>query len=147
MPRFVSLPVRAYRIAPFPVIVALSVILIGMVSLPGCGGGGNTPELGEVEGVVTLDGKPLPEAQVDFIPAAGRPSMAETDANGKYRLQYTADNEGAIVGPHTVKIHTAVDGRVDRQEELVPPRYHADTELKADVKAGSNEINFDLTSN
>ncbi len=142
---FAATPVLARRMTPVAVLAACFLILACVISLPGCGRG-DAPELGKVTGVVTLDGQPLPEAQVDFLPAAGRPSSAETAQDGSYRLQYSADLDGALVGPHTVKIHTAVDGRVDRQKELVPPRYHAQTELTAEVKAGSNTFNFDLQS-
>lgn len=132
------------RLFALPGVALWSVVLAGAASLAGCGGGGST--VGRVEGLVTLDGKPLPGAQVEFIPASGRPSLAETGTDGRYRLRYTMDQEGAIVGAHTVKIHTAVDGRVDRSEELVPARYHAKSELRADVKAGSNKFDFELKS-
>jgi len=138
-------PIFARRIAAIPVLAAWALIAAGAVSLPGCGHGSGS-EVGKVEGVVTLDGKPLPKAQVEFLPKSGRPSLAETAEDGSYRLQYTVDQEGALVGSHTVKIHTAVTGRVDRRDELVPPRYHDKTELKAEVKPGSNTFNFDLTS-
>jgi len=128
------------------VIVAWSMLLAGVVSLPGCGGDASRPKLGKVTGVVTLDGKPLPAAQVEFVPQSGRPSLAETGTDGSYRLQFTADEDGALVGSHTVKIHTAVDGRMDRTEELVPAQYHSKSELKAEVKPGSNTFNFDLKS-
>ena len=131
--------------APALASAACCLMLASVVTLPGCGRG-DAPQLGQVTGVVTLDGQPLPEAQVEFLPASGRPSSAETGQDGRYRLRYSADFDGALVGPHTVKIHTAVDGRVDRQKELVPPRYHAQSELSAEVKSGSNTFNFDLQS-
>jgi hypothetical protein len=138
-------PTLARRLSVVPVVAAWSLIVVGIVSLPGCGGS-RGPQVGKVQGVVTLDGKPLPKAQVEFLPQSGRPSMAETGEDGSYRLQYTVDQEGALVGPHTVKIHTAIPGRVGYDKELVPDRYHAKTELKAEVKSGSNKLDFDLTS-
>ncbi len=145
MTSFLCSPILARRIAVVPT-VAWLLILAAAVSLPGCGGGGDLPKLGRVKGVVTLDGKPLAEAQVQFLPQSGRPSTAETATDGSYRLQYTADHDGALVGSHTVKIQTAIDGRDDPRSERLPARYHSKTELKADVKSGSNEFNFDLTS-
>ena len=136
----------ARRMAAIPVVAAWSLIVIGVISLPGCGAGGNGPQFGKVTGVVTLDGNPLPEAQVEFLPQLGRSSTAETGKDGSYRLQYTADRDGAVVGSHTVKIHTAVDGRVGGPKELLPARYHSETELKAEVKSGNNTLNFDLKS-
>ena len=42
------------------------------------------PELGQVHGTITLDGKPLEGVSVLFEPENGRPSTAITDAAGKY---------------------------------------------------------------
>lgn len=122
-------------------------LLIGALMLPGCGGGsGDTPELGQVTGVVTLDGQPLPKANVEFAPASGRPSFGETDEDGRYSLEYLAGHAGAVVGSNTVKISTGGYGEAGPIPEKVPARYHAKSELKADVKPGSNDLNFDLRS-
>ena len=118
----------------------------------GCARGpGDTPDLGTVSGTVTLDGKPLAGATVEFSPESGRPSSGETDAGGKYVLQYSANNPGAKVGKHVVRIKTEkyvekANGETVMTEETLPPKYHAETELTEEVKAGPNEINFDLQS-
>lgn len=128
-------------------VVACCLSLAGVLSLLGCGGaGGDVPDLGQVTGVVTLDGQPLPNAQVEFAPASGRPSSGQTGPDGRYSLQYTAEHPGAVVGAHTVRISTGGYSDAGPVEEKLPPRYHAETELKADVKPGINEINFDLQS-
>lgn len=138
LPRRLACPLR---------IAVCCLASVGVLSLLGCGGGADgTPELGEVTGVVTLDGRPLPKAQVEFAPASGRPSSGETAEDGRYTLQYTADHAGAVVGAHSVKISTGGYGDAGPIDEKLPPRYHAETELKADVKPGNNEINFDLLS-
>ncbi len=128
-------------------VVVCSLATAGAVSLSGCGGRSDLPELGDVRGVVTLDGQPVSGAQVQFVPQAdGRPSVAETDADGSYRLQYIVGEYGAIVGTHKVMINTAVDGRDDPSTEKIPARYNAQTELTTDVKSGSNDVSFDLQS-
>jgi hypothetical protein len=115
--------------------------------LTGCGGPGN---VGGVEGVVTLDGKPLPNAMVQFQPENGRPSVGTTDADGRYVLQYTADATGAALGRHTVRISTggkrmnAETGEIKVYPELVPAKYNTRTELTVEVKPGGNELNFEL---
>lgn len=132
--------------ARIPMIAGCSLALASVLLLVGCGGGSDLPELGEVTGVVTLDGQPVSGAQVQFIPQSGRPSSGETDASGKYELHYTADVAGAVLGSHTVKINTAVDGRDDPSTEKIPARYNSKSELTEEVKSGVNEINFDLKS-
>jgi len=125
--------------------------------IAGCGGGSDV-DLAQVEGTVTLDGKPLAGVNLEFTPAGesgGSPSYSSgpTDANGHYKLMYTFDKPGAMVGKHTVRITTAApEGEDDEEddetviEEKLPARYNAKTELTADVQPGSNTIDFDLKS-
>ena len=65
----------------------------------GCGGDSN---IGQVEGVVSLDGEPLKRALVCFYPTDGRASAGQTDEEGHYELQYIKNVKGAVVGQHTV---------------------------------------------
>jgi len=124
--------------------------------LAGCGPGG--PTLAIVEGVVTLDGKPLGDAMVIFVPeAGGRPSAAQTTDSGKYRLVYGPAAAGATLGRHRVGISKVLPGRrlsrpgvpddeaEHEQVELVPARYRQPGSLTADVNAGRNTIDFALT--
>lgn len=53
-----------------------------------------------------MDGTPLPDAIVVFVPEKGNPSTGRTDDSGKYELSYPGDSKGALVGSHTVKITT-----------------------------------------
>jgi len=78
--------------------------------LAGCSSG---PKLAKVSGVVKLNGKPYPNALVSFQPVGGknnpnpgRGSMGQTDADGHFALLYDGTVEGALVGPHTVRITT-----------------------------------------
>jgi len=127
---------------------ACSLGMAALVCLAGCGGPEH-PDVGRVSGVVTLDGQPLAEATVMFQPTQGRASIATTDSAGKYSLTYLDGVPGALLGSHKVIIRTEVpgeDGQPPIVKEKLPKRYHAQTELTAEVKPGSNTINFDLTS-
>ncbi len=102
-----------------------------------------------VRGTVTLDGQPLPKASVLFQPeAGGRPSSGVTDENGKYRLSYSMQEEGAEVGQCVVKISTALEAAdygSKRPKELVPPRY-AKQPVIVEVLPRSNSIDIELTT-
>jgi len=115
-----------------------------LLSLTGCGGA----KFGQVSGVVTLDGKPLKEITVRFEDEGGNATIAKTDASGKYVLQYALDQFGAPVGKHKVTIFTAApvtEGTGDRAPpEIVPPQYNRESILTAEVKPGSQVINFEL---
>lgn len=119
----------------------------------GCSKSGG-PGLGYVEGVITLDDKPLDGAEVSFEPEGGRPSIAFTDNEGHYVLMFTGSQEGAVIGKHTVRILSARgasggegdEPKVESRPELLPARYNVDSELTVEVKSGSNQCDFDLTS-
>lgn len=139
---------------------ALAKLFLGLlvpVLLLGCGGGASdTPPLGKVSGLVTLDGQPLAGAIVVFQPPDGRSSEGLSDESGNYTLRYDNTNYGAKVGPHVVSVTTRTDGYakppqngqegewVKGQPETVPAKYLKPGALTAEVKAGSNTINFDL---
>jgi hypothetical protein len=70
---------------------------------------------GEVEGTVTLDGRPLGNVEVVFLPDpekgnTGKRSVALTDAQGRYRLSSDTAQEGAPVGFHRVCINDLLAG-------------------------------------
>lgn len=123
----------------------------------GCGGGGSGPELGSVTGVITLDGKPLEGANIEFTPVggAGRPSAGESDSSGYYSLTYKGTTNGARIGEHEVTMTTfqeamnygGAEGFEDMpgRDEEIPKKYAAE-KLRVKVEPGSNTINLELTS-
>lgn len=140
------------RVSFFTVRIATFLLLPSMLTLiVGCGGS-DLPELGQVSGVVTLNGQPVDGANVEFIPQSGRPSLGITDAQGKYTLLYLTTVEGAVVGSHTVVIRTvrAANGGegdealVEAREETIPQAYNDESTLKVEVSSGSNTHDFAL---
>ena len=100
---------------------------------------------------------PLANAMVVFKPEVGMAevkdgvevpqgpqvaSMARTTAEGKYSLLYVQGTLGASIGTHRVEI----SGQDEKGYERVPIKYNGRSELQRDVKAGSNPIDFALTS-
>jgi hypothetical protein len=107
----------------------------------GCNDAGDRPDLGLVQGIVTIDGKPLPQCSVYFDPEGAKSSTGFTDAQGRYELRYIRDVRGAAVGEHQVRI---IDGT---GKQRVPKNYGEKAILTATVKSGANEINFPLEKN
>jgi hypothetical protein len=107
-----------------------------------------------VHGKVTLDGAPLDDATVSFVPTAGgaRQSAWTTIKNGEYAI---AEKDGLGTGPFRVEIRalrptgekpnpnepTMVPSR-----EIIPSRYNSGSELKAEIKPGKNAADFVLKS-
>lgn len=130
----------------------IKILFLSLLSLATLGCGSSAYDINSVTGVVTMDGKPLPNARVTFTPQDGRPSYGISDESGRYELRYIRDILGAEVGQHTVAITTEYEAPpitappMEQPPETIPPRYNRATTLTADVQAGSNEFNFDLES-
>lgn len=76
---------------------------VALISATGCGP--RRPKTIHVEGVVTLDGKPVQGAAVLFSPVAGgHPADGITDAQGKFTLTTFAAGDGALPGEHAVAV-------------------------------------------
>jgi hypothetical protein len=119
------------------------VVLALWITTNGCGRG-DLPPLGTVSGTVTLDNKPLSGVIVNFKPEEGRPATATTDDQGRYTLAYTYGVTGTKVGPTTVMF----EWPLGEAGPPIPAKYTGmNSELKVNVEKGSNEFNFDLTSN
>ena len=132
----------------FPILTSLFVLAF----LSGCQN--NEVEIGQVTGVVTLDGRPIENAVVYFYPdAGGRSSIGITNAEGAYELTYRGDVKGAKIGTHSVSLTTSTEdvigenGKIKKgAPERFPPEYSREGTVKREVNAGDNQINFDVLS-
>jgi hypothetical protein len=82
--------------------IPFSILMFALLTV-GCGG----PQRATVEGIVTLDGKPLADVEVQFIPEpeqqqSATPASAYTDESGRYRIE-----SGVCVGPNRVCVNDA----------------------------------------
>jgi hypothetical protein len=155
--------VKWSRYTPFA--VALGLLTFG---LAGCGGS-DGPKYVKVSGVVTLNGKPYPNAVVVFAPQGtkentnpGKSSSGYTDANGRFELKIqNEDTEGAAVGSHLVRIMTKgsditiIDPTVGspdsggkaRKPDPIPSDWSATSKHTFTVPPeGTDQANFDIVS-
>ena len=122
---------------------------MGILFLPflGCS---NDPAAAKVTGTVTLDGNPVPSAEITFVPEDGsRISQAMTNSEGKYELRFSASKTGAMIGTHKVTIRTGPSEKSDdpnAAKEIIPKKYHSESQLKETLKAGKNTVDFNLTT-
>jgi hypothetical protein len=102
-----------------------------------------------------MDGKPLANATVVFIPEDGRPAGARTDANGNYVLNFTEGRRGAIPGKSNVRITTQREAEHDENgkvvmrasPETIPMEYNAASTLEFTVEPKKKNVaNFELKS-
>ena len=76
---------------------------LAMVLISACGCGDN--RLANVEGDVTLDGKPVAGAMIVFeSETGGPPANAITDAAGHFRMSTYANGDGMVPGTYKVTV-------------------------------------------
>ena len=133
-----------------------------LLAICGCGKSGPSPTMTTlpVAGTVTLDGKPLPGADVVFMGSeAASVYVGRTDDKGEYQLRGAGNAQVNCQGKCRVTISRLVkpDGSLPAADEppansgateSLPSRYSdaAFTELSADVPDGGGKVNFDLKS-
>jgi hypothetical protein len=135
--------------------------------LAGCGG--RDYETVPVSGSVTLDGKPLPNIGVMFVPLAqnadnpnvGPGSLGRTDEEGRFTLQTARGEKGAVPTEHVVRLSIA-DAAEPNEADFTPegdlgrkpnrpvvklPASAGDGSLRFKVPSeGTDQANFDLES-
>jgi len=118
----------------------------------GCSGDGRS----EVSGTVKVNGQPVVEGAINFIPIEGNTGAGAgaTITDGKYHIPRSAGvtpgknrvelrafkNTGRKVQDPTGKPGTLADERV----MMFPPEFNDRSTLVRDVKSGSDTIDFDI---
>jgi len=122
-----------------------------MIWLAGCGAGTKA----SISGTVTLDGSPLDDATISFVPAAGgqRSAAWTTVTGGQYAIEA---KEGLGTGAYRVEIRALrstgekinpIDPTLPAaSKEAIPARYNSTSGLTATLKPGANVASFDLKS-
>jgi hypothetical protein len=137
--------------------VAAAAVAVGLAAIVGCGPG---REFAEVEGRVTLDGQPLTDVEIVFLPDPARGNQgnnasAYTDADGRYRLHATRDDRaGTVLGPHRVVVHDLTvivppGGQPGAKPRRFPSNYGdaAATPFKdVEITSGKQTLDFDIKS-
>jgi hypothetical protein len=130
-------------------------LFFALLSCMGCGRG--HPNLATISGKVKLDGQPVQQGSIQFLPMQGvEGSIANGEiVEGRYRISGKA---GPAIGWNRVEISSSrKTGRLvpepypkhgTREEtvEAVAPRFNSASTLKFEVKPGENTADFEVTS-
>jgi hypothetical protein len=118
---------------------AVAVLVLAVV-MTGCS---RRFPMAEVSGKVTLDGKPLSDATVMFVPEKGFAAAGTLQPDGNFRLISGRPGNGAVIGSHKVAVMPA-----NPLDTPISMKFRsAETSgLSVEVKAGKNSFEFDLTS-
>jgi hypothetical protein len=125
------------------------------VALIGCGGRGYSGDKRfPLSGKVTYNGEPVDLGTISFLPAAGDKQRVSGGVieNGAYKI---SEDEGANAGKYRVEVRWAkktgkqfkdreLEMMVDERREALPPRFHDQSELTADVASDRTVFDFEL---
>ncbi len=119
-------------------------LFVMSLALSGCSEGLKEFPCAEVSGVVLCEGNPVQGALVYFSPKmtgksaeVGKPAFAVTDETGRFVLSTYGTQDGAVVGPHVVRVTTGKEYPCDCVGEET--RDLMDVEIVAD-KANEFEV-------
>jgi hypothetical protein len=129
---------------------ALLLVAPAITLAAGCGGGDGI-DRAVVTGQVTLEGKPVVDGEIRFVPfpETNGPVTIELIQNGSYKCEY---NGGVPVGKHRVEV-LAWDPSVPRslgkggpkRPQWVPAKYNTASELIESIESTDAVTkNFDL---
>jgi hypothetical protein len=101
----------------------------------GCG----RSDVASVAGQLTYKGQPVPNAIIHFVPDNGRPSMGETDRQGKFVLMYDPQTKGAQIGKHKVFVQPNPVGDLSDKRAVpgMPAKLPADLQVFFDKYSGA----------
>jgi len=129
--------------APWPGVLLFATLL----TAAGCGSG---KPVGEVKGSVSVDGKAVSAGSIAFIPVEGNSQTAGGEIKGgQYMVRapigsVKVEIRAPVVAGQKKLYNTADSPSYPIMKESLPTKFHDDTELRFEVKAGDNEKNWDL---
>jgi hypothetical protein len=132
-----------------------ALLMIGSWAFAGCSGEPNVP-IGTLSGTVTLDGKPVPEATINFIKPSGFAASTEIK-DGAYEIADSQYGGGLPAGDYLVSIAPVVTMEADPLaksktksplEAKIPVKYRdpGTSGLTAEVSEEATKANFRLSS-
>jgi hypothetical protein len=118
-----------------------------VVLLAGCGG------TSRIEGTVTLDGQPVDGGTISFINPGGGENAGGKIQGGKYSIEskltpgtYKVEINWLKSTGKTVPNKSDVGTTQDETKQVIAMEYNKQSKLTAEIKSGSNTVNFELKS-
>jgi hypothetical protein len=126
----------------------LAGVVMACFLIAGC----DDSKFADVSGTVRLDGEPIFEGSITFLPVDGQSQTAGgTIKDGKYSVSVPVGQMKVSISYPKVsgskKLYDTPDSPIGYlYKESVPARYNEQTELVLEVKPGKNTKDWELTS-
>lgn len=133
--------------------VQTSTLLVLLVAVTGCST--HDDSRAAVKGTIKLDGEPIKQGTISFIPDEKGPTAGTVIRNGEYAIPQEV---GVFVGKNKVEVRSVQetgrkvknpygDNEIVEALETVPHRYNLQTELTANIEQGKDNVaDFNLES-
>lgn len=116
--------------------------LSALVFAAGCGGASEYT----VSGTVTLDGQPVEEGEIRFLPTDGQGTpFAGPIVNGKFESRASAGQNRVEINATRESATPAPDG-LPNFESYIPAAYNSQSTLTVTIPPDSGSLTFDLKS-
>lgn len=106
--------------------------------------------MGDVQGKVTVNGQPLAEGSIRFIPVDGETqSTGGIITMGSFRVEVPVAKQRVEIMANVIDKEKTPPNPTDDQivmKTLIPKRYNLESELILDVVPGRNEPVYNLTN-
>jgi len=116
-----------------------------VVLLSGCGGTGI--QTASVTGTITINGQPTQGIELKFVSKEKmRPSVALTDAQGRYKAEFVSNQSGVVLGPCVVQFSVFRGGNY--MTNYLPAKFNQNAEntpeFNLDIPAKGIVFNYDI---
>ena len=116
-------------------------LLLAVLSLSFTGCGYRRPAQVKTTGTVTLDGEPVANAALMFIPDSGRPASGNTNTNGAFELSSYGGNDGLPAGNYRVTVSKLVL-KDKYQKQLKKLETQAEEAAESDEASEAVDVEF-----
>ncbi|MGI9429121.1 MAG: hypothetical protein ACR2NM_10715 [Bythopirellula sp.] len=113
----------------------------------GCDDG--RPDRVKVSGKVLIDGEPLTQGIVQFVPDGARPAAGKLDQDGRFTLTCYDGGDGVVLGTHKVMIAAKEVLGESKVRWLAPPKYadFRNSGLSYEISEPTDDLVIELTWN
>lgn len=125
--------------------IRLAMLTIGLCGLIGCGE--SKPDRVAVSGQVLIDGKPLTQGLIQFVPEGARPSGGKLDSSGRFSATCYDGGDGVVPGTHRVMVSAKEILSESKVRWHAPPKY-ADfrtSGLEFEINEPTDDLKIELT--
>lgn len=119
-----------------------TVALLVSLATAGC----RKPDIVPVSGRVTFEGKPVPQAILQFNPESRPMASGGTDAEGRYSLSTKRPGDGAYLGRHRVMIVPWRPGQGDDSAEAAAARIRPRPDIPEPYRSATSPLSVEVTA-